>query len=183
MGNDFWEEYKKRAIYGDALGPPRNATEMAARDLVNHTKSTPSASGGDHASGGGYDIELRFPLRYIFLTFLIASVCGGTSWCIDAFTADETYLPYVSATLLIIGGISFLLTVLQVALNAVNFTLCKFRQLASIPALCYGFYTGAIALVPTGFFFETTLSWFLGGFLPAALIAAGIVWLHDARHK
>lgn len=181
MGNNFWEEYKKRSIYGDALGPPRNATEMAARNLVNHTKGSPPASGGHGHHGGKYDIELRFPLRYILLTFVIAVLCGGVSWGIDEFTLDETYLPYVSAVLLVAGGISLLLTAVQVAVNGVNFMLCRFRDLASVRILRYGFYTGVAALLPTGFFFETVLSWFLGGFLPAAFLGAGIVWLHDWR--
>lgn len=35
---DFFEEYKKRSIYGDALGPPTNATQSAALELIRLQK-------------------------------------------------------------------------------------------------------------------------------------------------
>lgn len=31
---DFFDEYKKRSIYGNALGPPTNATQSAALELI-----------------------------------------------------------------------------------------------------------------------------------------------------
>ncbi len=54
--SDFFDEYKKRSIYGDALGPPTNATQAAAREILNMQKG----HHGFQASPGSRDFTFLY---------------------------------------------------------------------------------------------------------------------------
>lgn len=73
---DFFDEYKKRSIYGDALGPPTNATQSAARELLNMQKGGQGGSYSGGSSGSYIDIDLsfRFAWRRSLGYFLIGSL-------------------------------------------------------------------------------------------------------------
>jgi len=180
--SNFWDEYKKRVIYGDALGPPRNATEMGAANLAKHGKDTSVAQGGS-GSSEGYDFETRYPARIILLLFLAAGLIFAVIWGLKAYAADNALVSLTTGALYVLGYTAALVALFQVAVNILKFSVCGLFTLLLMRPVRYAFFAGLVALVPSGFYFETMLSWILGGILPVAAAGAAIGFLLDQRRR
>lgn len=174
MGNDFWEEYKKRAIYGDALGPPRNATEMAADNLVKQRKQQASGapSGGAHEGGAlqHYDPDFRFSILGIILKLVAGIALSGMALGIDEYISQQSIFQHVAFVSIIAGGILLLWSAVQIAVNIFNITISRFYSIMSSRALRYGFFAGIVGYFISGFFISGAFLSILFGFIPAAAI-------------
>ncbi|MDP2205277.1 MAG: hypothetical protein Q8K65_03120 [Alphaproteobacteria bacterium] len=174
MGNDFWEEYKKRAIYGDALGPPRNATEMAADNLVKQTKQPPSGAPSGGAYNGGvlqnYNPDFRFSIRGIIIKLVVGIALSGTALGIDEYISQQSILQHLAFVSIISGGIFLLWSTVLIAVNVFNFTISRLCGLHGSRALRYSFFSGIAGYFIISFFIKGAVLSLLLGFIPAATI-------------
>jgi hypothetical protein len=173
--SNFWDEYKKRAIYGDALGPPRNATEMGAANLAKHGKE-PGYSGGGAAQT--YDLNFRFPIRRILLQFAAGLLLGGVTFAVK-YVFPHSILQYVAWAPMLASSILLLLSAVQLAVNIFNAILCRLYNILRIRSLRYGLFAGIAGYLIGGIFFGNAMLSFMGGFIPAAV--AGFFWGHRRK--
>lgn len=131
---DFFEEYKKRSIYGDALGPPTNATQSAARELLNMQKGG-HGSGYTGGSSGQYidiDLSFRFAWRRSLGYFLIGTLVSLPAMFLMNSTSG------IAANL---GGIASvpgaILTLIGMFRIAVNVLFISLQFLGKLWKLCF----------------------------------------------
>ncbi|MDY0008672.1 MAG: hypothetical protein RBS08_03110 [Bdellovibrionales bacterium] len=98
--SDFWEEYKKRVTYGDALGPPRNATEMGADDLARMGRGPHTPNGGSGTSGG------ILTLRQMISSAVLSGLAAAGGWGLQSFAGDSSWLYYLGVGLYVVAVIS-----------------------------------------------------------------------------
>jgi hypothetical protein len=178
----FFEDYKKRALYGDMTGPARTARESAAFDMADahHNRRNNYQNNGSSGYQGGIDIEFRFEKKSILRTLLwgiIALCIGGV---IHLFMGDTLKFPALG--LLFIGSLLMMATVFQVLINLLFSALCGMGTLFQSPLLrrCIkaALGCGIIAVLATGGY----ASGFIYGAIAGVCLALGYTF-YKSRKK
>ncbi|HRI77684.1 MAG TPA: hypothetical protein PLX33_11955 [Alphaproteobacteria bacterium] len=119
--NNFWNDFRNRSIYGDAAGPPKNATEHAADGLAKFGRT---AQGGGAGSGGYIDIDINFRYSWrriaVFLGIAAASY-GGDKLVTTDFTS-LSFLQWLFTPVALIAGI---IGGWQLFANLFNIMVCR----------------------------------------------------------
>ena len=178
----FFDDYKKRSLYGDMTGPARSARESAAFDMADshHNRRNNYQNNGVSGPQGGIDIEFRFEKKGILRTLLggiIALCIGGV---LHQFFGDSLKFPALG--LLFIGSLLMMATVFQALINLLFAALCGMSTLYQSPLLrrCVksAIGCGAITVVVTGGY----ASGFIYGAILGILLALGYTF-YKSRKK
>jgi len=102
--NNFWNDFRNRSIYGDAAGPPKNATEHAADNLAKFGRNQQTTGSG---GPGGYidiDINFRYPWPRIAKWLGAAALAYGGDHLVTTSFFSLSFLQWVFMPAAIIAG-------------------------------------------------------------------------------
>jgi len=177
----FYDEYKKRALYGDMTGPARNARESAAFDMADahHNRRNNYANNGTSDNqGGGIDIDFRFEKKSIFRT-LIWGVAGlALGGLLNTFFVGTLKVPALG--LLFVGSLLMMATIFQILINLLFAGLCGIGTLYHSPVLrrCIksALALGILSILVTGY-----ASGFLYGAVLGVCLALGYTFFKKRK--
>ena len=156
---DFFEEYKKRSIYGDALGPPTNATQSAALELIRlqhgYGSSGPASRDftllyyKDEPVTTSFRFAWRRSLIYLLCGFAVLTICTRLSLTrTDALVMAANFISIPAYLAVAVGTFRIGVNVLFFTLSAFFFLWKLFLRAAFVGSIAGLLATLFVPVVP-----------------------------------